>query len=81
MNPNWPNWITWIKTASKLIEDIPVRETVKRDPKDDPVVMAAVAARASYLVTTDNHLLDLQKPFGVECVTPRVFLASLLRQR
>ena len=80
-NPNWPNWITWIKTASKLIEDIPVRETVKRDPKDDPVVMAAVAARASYLVTTDNHLLDLQKPFGVECVTPRVFLASLLRQR
>ena len=27
-----------------MTEDIPVKKTVKRDPNDDPVVMAAVSA-------------------------------------
>ena len=63
-NPNWINWLEW----------------VKRDPNDDPVVMAAVSARASYIVTTDEYLLCLEKPYGIACVTPREFLAVILRQ-
>ena len=78
-NPNWVNWLIWLKAASKLVEDIPIKPTVKRDPKDDPVVMAAVSARAGYIVTTDGDLLDLEKPYGVECLTPRAFLSALLR--
>jgi putative PIN family toxin of toxin-antitoxin system len=77
-NPNWANWLTWLKSTSWLVPNIPVRKTVKRDPNDDPVVMAAVAAAAQYIVTTDKDLLDLGKPYGVACVTPRVFLAEAL---
>ena len=45
-NPNWPTCLAWIKDASLLIRDPPARATVRRDPKDDPVVAAAAAARA-----------------------------------
>jgi putative PIN family toxin of toxin-antitoxin system len=80
-NPNWTNWLAWLTAVSKLSDDIPIRRTVRRDPKDDPVVMAAVAVRAAFLVTYDPDLLDLKKPHGVSCVTPRAFLSAVLRQR
>ena len=80
-NPNWINWLDWLKRASKLAEDIPVKKTVKRDPNDDPVIMTAVAVRAAFIVSSDDGLLDLGKPYGVACVGPREFLAILLRQR
>jgi len=80
-NPNWANWLLWLKTASRRVPDIPARKTVKRDPNDDPVIMAAVAANARYIVTTDKDLLDLgKKPCGVACVTPRAFLSETLKQ-
>ena len=79
-NPNWTNWLEWLKSVSKFSDDIQVRKTVKRDPNDDPVVMAAVSARASYIVTTDEDLLCLEKPYGIACVTHREFLAVILRQ-
>lgn len=78
-NPNWANWLEWLKAVSKLSDDIPIKATVKRDPKDDPVVMAAVAVRAAYIVTYDSDLLELEKPHGVCCVTPRAFLSAILR--
>jgi putative PIN family toxin of toxin-antitoxin system len=78
-NPNWANWLTWLKAASRLVLDTPIRKTVRRDPKDDPVVMAAVAANAHYIVTTDKDLLDLGKPYGVACLTPREFLSAALK--
>jgi predicted nucleic acid-binding protein len=43
------------------------------------VLAAALGARASYLVTKDPDLLALEKPFGIECVTPRSFLSIVLR--
>ncbi len=77
-NPNWASWLLWLKTASKLVDDVPVRPT-SRDPHDDPVIMAAVAARAAFVVTKDPDLLVLRKPYGAACVTPRAFLSALLR--
>lgn len=80
-NSNWPNWLEWLKTASKITDDIPIKKTVKRDPKDDLIIMAAVAARATFIVTYDSDLLVLQKPHGISCTTPRGFLSTILRQR
>lgn len=78
-NPNWPNWLLWLKDASLLVDDPPPRR-ISRDPKDDPVVLAACAARAEWLVASDKDLLALEKPYGVAVVTPRAFLSALLRQ-
>ena len=78
-NPNWVNWLIWLKAASRQVSDIPAKRTVKRDPNDDPVIMAAVAANARYIVTADKDLLDLGEPYGVSCLTPRVFLSETLK--
>jgi predicted nucleic acid-binding protein len=53
---------------------------VCRDPKDDKFIEAALAAKASLLLARDTDLTDLEKPFGIEIVTPRQFLSRLPRQ-
>jgi len=77
-NPNWANWLRWLNDISLLAEAAPLRRTVKRDPKDDPVLAAALGARAAYVVSYDRDLLDLQKPFGIQCIHPRAFLIVLI---
>ena len=74
-------WLDWLKRASVFFEEIPIRVTVRHDPKDDPVVMSAVAARAHFIVAYDSDLLDLGKPYGIACVTPREFLSLVRRSR
>jgi len=39
-----------------------------------------VAVRAAYIVTTDDDLLSLKKPYGSACIPPREFLGTILRQ-
>ena len=58
----------------------PLTRQVCRDPKDDKFIEAALAARAPLLLARDADLTDLEKPFGVEIVTPRQFLGRLSRQ-
>jgi len=78
-NPNWPNWLDWLKRASVLLDDPPISRIVARDPKDDPVVAAAIFGKAQYIAAYDLDLLDLEKPYGIPCVTPRAFLSAVLR--
>ncbi len=58
----------------------PLVRPVCRDPKDDKFIEAALAAKAPLLLARDADLTDLEKPFGVEMVTPRQFLRRLPRQ-
>ncbi len=77
-NANWAGWLVWLKSVSQLHADIAPRKT-SRDPNDDPVVMAAVVSSARFIVTRDDDLLSLGRPYGVACVTPRQFLAEVLK--
>jgi len=52
---------------------------VCRDANDDKFIAAALAARAPLLLARDADLADLQKPFGIEIVTPRQFPRRLPR--
>ncbi len=76
-NANWAGWLEWLSTKSRLVDDPPMKRIV-RDPKDDPVLAAAISQRADCLVSDDRDLLDLQTPYGVRCVTPRAFIATVL---
>ena len=80
-NQNWANWLKWLTGVSVPVEAAPLRRTVKRDPKDDPVLAAALGARAAYLVSYDRDLLDLEKPFGIQCLHPQAFLIALVSTR
>ena len=54
---------------ANLIEPGPSRHAVATDAKDTPILRAALAAGADYLVTNDRHLLDLDPYEGLHIVS------------
>ena len=73
-------WLTTLQKSALWVTPTPVIRPVCRDPSDDKFIEAALAARARLLIARDADLTDLEKPFGVEIVTPRQFLGRLPRQ-
>ena len=71
-------FVRWLLTQAELVTDVPVLRVVLNDPKDDPIVAAAVAAKADYLVTGDRaHLLPIGEYQGTRIISPREFLDIL----
>ena len=69
--------LAWIAAKSVRVEPMPLSRKLSRDPDDNVFVATAVTARAAFLVTQDRDLLVLQKPFGVEVVTPVQLIREL----
>ncbi len=55
----------------------PLGKRRSRDAKDDIYLAGALAASAQFLVTYDNDLLELGKPFGVQTIRPAEFLRRI----
>ncbi len=70
--------LAWIAAKSMQAEPLPLRKKLSRDPDDNLFVATAAAACAKFLVTQDRDLLVLEKPYGVQIVTP-VQLVRFLR--
>jgi predicted nucleic acid-binding protein len=47
--------------------------------KDDPYLACALAAGAKVIVSRDDDLLALEKPFGIQILMPRELLTRLAR--
>ncbi len=56
-------------------------QIVRADPNDDKFIEAAVAGRAEYIVSGDNHLLELGSYRGISIITGREFLNVLTATR
>lgn len=69
--------LAWLRLKARSVEPAPLGKSRSRDPKDDPVLVCALAARAKYLIMRDDGLLVLGKPFGIEIITPAAFVAWL----
>jgi putative PIN family toxin of toxin-antitoxin system len=59
--------------------DVSVR-AVMDDPKDDKFIAAAIEGNADYIVSGDNHLLNLKQYHAIPIVTPREFVSSVLNR-
>ena len=68
--------LVWLRAQAKRFEAAPLGKRRSRDPKDDPYLACALAARAKWIISYDRDLLDLEKPFGIEIIRP----AELLRR-
>lgn len=66
--------LTWYLDQVRRVEPAPLGKQRSRDPKDDPYLAAALAAKAACIVTYDRDLLTLEKPFGISIVRPSRFL-------
>ncbi len=71
------NLLTWYHDHVTLVEAAPLGKQRSRDPKDDPYLACALGAGAGIIVTRDTDLLALNKPFGIQVLTPRELLARL----
>jgi putative PIN family toxin of toxin-antitoxin system len=68
-------WLQWIERKAKIYEPVPLDRQRTRDPDDDPFLSCALACDAKIVVSKDKDLLVLGKPFGIEMLFPRQFLA------
>lgn len=69
--------VTWYLERVKRVEPAPLGRQRSRDPKDDPCLACALGAGAKIIVSRDQDLLTLGKPFGIEIITPRELLTRL----
>jgi putative PIN family toxin of toxin-antitoxin system len=67
-------WLNWIEQKAKVYEAAPLGKQRSRDPQDDPFLACALASNSNTIVSRDDDLLVLEKPFGIEILTPRQFL-------
>lgn len=52
-------------------------EAIAADPADDMILAGAVEGHADFIISGDQHLLNLKNYQGIKMVTPAAFLASL----
>jgi uncharacterized protein len=69
--------IEWYLDNVKRVEAFPLGKQRSREPKDDPYIACALGAGAKVIVSRDDDLLTLGKPFGIEISTPRQMLGRL----
>jgi predicted nucleic acid-binding protein len=69
--------IAWYQAHVKRIEPAPLGKQRSRDLKDDLYLACALGAGARIIVTRDDDLLVLGKPFGIQIMTPRELLTRL----
>lgn len=68
-------WLQWIERKAKIYDPAPLGKQRARDPGDDPFLSCALACVAKIVVSKDKDLRVLGKPFGIEILPPRQFLA------
>jgi uncharacterized protein len=69
-------WFEDIVMLAEFVTDQQI-ESVSKDPDDDKYIAAAMEGRASFVVSGDPDLLDIQEYQGVRIVNPRAFLELL----
>lgn len=72
-------WVEALPAIAVVVKGTVSRHVVEADPADDIYIAAAADGLASYIVSGDRHLLDLEEHEGIRIVTPREFL-DLLEQ-
>ena len=70
-------WLNWIERKAKVYEPAPLGKRRSRDANDDPFLACGIASGAKVIVSQDKDLLVLEKPFGIEILTPSQFLTWL----
>jgi len=58
----------------ELYPAAPAQGTVPADPDDEIFIACALSAGAAYIISGDQHLLDLKQYGTIKVVTPREFL-------
>lgn len=72
------DFLAGIVFAATIVFDEPVIRAVPDDPTDDKYVACALAGGANYIVSGDEHLLQLETYQGIRIVSPATFLSEIV---
>ncbi len=78
---NLQPWLTALHSSALWVTPISLNRSICRDPSDDKFIEAALGAQAKTIIARDLDLSVLQKPFGIEILTPRAWLSALSRSQ
>lgn len=70
-------WENMILENAVFVEPEEKISIVKDDPDDNKFIETAIAGRASYIITQDNHLLKIGEFKGIRILTPKDFLEKV----
>ena len=64
---------------AEIVLPPPLPPAIHDDPSDDKFLEAAVAGKASYIISGDKHLLNLFEFQGIQILKPKDFVHRYLR--
>ncbi len=70
-------FISALLEVSDIVQPEEKFSVVLQDPTDDKIVDAAVAGKASFIVSGDKHLLNLNEFKGIKIIRPAAFVEVL----
>jgi putative PIN family toxin of toxin-antitoxin system len=73
-------FLQFIRSGALVVEPKVEITAIERDPSDNRYLECAVEGRASYIVSGDQHLLDLKEFEGIVILPPAGFVAVLSLQ-
>jgi uncharacterized protein len=66
-----------ILSISNLIETKIKLDVIKADPKDNIILESALEGKVEYLISYDNHLLNMIEFRGIKIISPGEFIALI----
>ncbi|MBI2630224.1 putative toxin-antitoxin system toxin component, PIN family [Candidatus Pacearchaeota archaeon] len=70
--------IETITHISTIVEPKTKIEIIKDDPDDNKIIECAIEGKVDFIISQDNHLLNLKEFQGIKIVSPKEFLNKLL---
>jgi putative PIN family toxin of toxin-antitoxin system len=72
-------WVDALRTSALWVEWEPIGKRVCRDLEDEKLIEAALTAGCNTIIARDQNLTVVEKPFGIDILTPREWLDTLTR--
>ncbi len=71
----------FIQANAISVSPSPINPVIPDDPQDDAILACASEAQVQYIVSGDEHLLQLGEYHGIKILSPRDFVVNVLGEK
>jgi predicted nucleic acid-binding protein len=74
-------WLDAMRTSALWVEWKPIAKRVCQNSADEKLIEAALGAKCRTLIVRKRDVMPLEKPFGIDVLTPQALLDTLTRRQ